>query len=165
VDGVSIRGDGRSHDLAFVVLVNFGRVDGHGTAGRRLFESRSRIVYPQRNVPHAVAVAEDVVGDGMAGPEGGGEDKADLILLDELTRPIPHAGFGAAVPDDAEAEDMSVVEGRLLGVAHVKLNIIGAIDGEEVLRRRGAWTWSSSFSHNKHEVLGDQDEVKALPGG
>src|SRR6266850_6176964 len=70
--------------------------------------------------------------DGRIGALRGGEDETHLVLHQEVARPVPHTGFGAAIARQLEPERGAVVVARLLGVPDVELDVVGAVDRERV---------------------------------
>ena len=80
----------------------------------------------------AVAVLVDVAGDVGVGAEGGGEDEADLALLEDVAGAVALPGFGAGVGDKRHAEGGAIEVGGLAGVAYVEFDVVGAFEGEEI---------------------------------
>ena len=74
----------------------------------------------------------DVLGDLGVGAERGGEDEADFALLEDVGGAVAKAGLGAGVGDELHAEGGAVEVGGLAGVADVELDVVGAVEGEEV---------------------------------
>ena len=138
VDGVAVGGDGR--DAHFAVLVAQGLRLAHAAraAAGGLAPGRFGIVHPQRDIAHAVAVQADVLGDGMIGRERRGEHQADLVLHQHVGSAVARAGLRAAIGRQAEAERGAVEVRGLARVAHVELDVIGAVERQEILlNRRG----------------------------
>jgi hypothetical protein len=87
-------------------------------------------------------VLGDVAGDVGVGTQGGGEDEANLALLQDVGGAVAAAGFGAGVGDQLHAEGGAVEVGGLAGVADVELDVVGAVEGEE----SGVWIDSGTVS-------------------
>ena len=68
----------------------------------------------------------DVAGDVGVGAKRGGEDEADLALLQHVGGAVALAGFGAGVGDECHAEGCAVEVGGLARVADVELDVVGA---------------------------------------
>src|SRR5271156_5416628 len=97
-----------------------------------------RVVDPERDGADAVAVAMDVVGDRVAAAQRGGEDEADLALLDDVRGAIALAGLRAGVGDERHAEGGAIKIRSLARIADVKLDVIGSLEGEKI-RLRLRW--------------------------
>ena len=67
VDGVAVGLDGRDDHLAVLVPEHGRLLDRPGAPLDRQPERFARVVHPERDVAHAVAVAVDVGGDGVVG--------------------------------------------------------------------------------------------------
>src|SRR3990172_2369363 len=62
-----------------------------------------------------------------------GEDEADVTLFHQVAGPVADAGLQPGLGHRPEAEGLVVEVGRLLGVAHVELDVVIALDGQEIL--------------------------------
>jgi hypothetical protein len=111
-------------------LEGLARADSAALGG--LVPSGGGVVNPKGDVADAVAVLNDVFIHLMVGAQRGGENEADLVLLEDVTGAISEAGLGAGIGDELITEGGAVVVGRLAGVADVKLYVVGAVQGEEV---------------------------------
>ena len=109
-----------------------GRGHGAGAAGGGLTPGLAGVVHFESNGADAVAVAGDVLGDGAAGAQRGGEHEANLALLDDIRGAVMLAGLRAGVGDQAHAEGGAVEVGGLAGVAHVELHVISAFEGQKI---------------------------------
>ena len=132
VDGVAVGGDAGGGDAAVVVGGVGGLLDAAGAAGGGLVPGLAGIVDPEGDGADAVAVLFDVAGDLVVGAEGGGEDEADLALLENVAGAVALAGLGAGVGDQGHAKGGAVEVGGLAGVAYVELDVVGSFEGEEV---------------------------------
>jgi hypothetical protein len=99
----------------------------HGFA-ERLFG----VVHPEGYGLYAVAVLVDVAADLGAAVQGRGEHQADLALLHHVRFAVFETRSQAGVGQRLEAECGFVEVGGLLGVAHVKFNVIGTVQGQKV---------------------------------
>src|SRR5438067_8804513 len=74
-----------------------------------------------------------------------GQDKRDLVLPDRVTGAISHAGFWSAVGQWLKTERALIKMRRLLGVAHVKLDVICPFKRQKIFLGRGGpfRFWSS----------------------
>ena len=109
-----------------------GLLDAAGAAAGGLEPGLAGVVDPEGYGVDAVAVLVDVAGDVGVGAEGGGEDEADFALLKDVAGAVALAGLGAGVGDEGHAEGGAVEVGGLAGVADVELDVVGALEGEEV---------------------------------
>ena len=108
----------------------------------RLGVSLPRVVHPERQVPDAVAVPVDVVGDdpslvAQIRPDRRGQHEPDLVLLEQVAGAVADPGLGPSIPDQLESEGGAVVVAGLLGVPDPELDVVGAVDGEGVARGGG----------------------------
>ena len=69
MDRVAVDGNGRPHDLTVFVLRYHGLLDAPRTALDCLVVRVARVVHPQRDVAHAVAVLVDVGCDRTLGAQ------------------------------------------------------------------------------------------------
>src|SRR6185369_159316 len=83
---------------------------------------------------HAVAVPVHVLCDLAVGREGAGHDEGDVVPTEDIRDAIADAGLQARVGDRGEAPQRPVVVGRLLGVPDPELDVVDAVQGQEVLR-------------------------------
>jgi len=120
-----------------LVAEDLWRLHGNRAAGNRGVVGEARIVHPQRVVLHTVAVPVHVRGDRRLGRERRGEHQADFSLLHEIAGAVTHPRFRAAVRHQRIAEGGAIKVTRLLGIPHVELDVVGAVDGEGVLRDPG----------------------------
>ena len=90
------------------------------------------VVARQCNCFDAVAVKGAVAIDLAVGRVGAGEHETGGALCHYVARPLAVAGLQAALGDRLEAERLVVKVGRLLGVADVELNVVVALDGQEI---------------------------------
>ncbi len=132
VDGVAVGGDAGDGDAAVVVGEFGGLLDAAGAAAGGLGPGLAGVVDPEGDGADAVAVGVDVVGDLGVGAERGGQDEADLSLLEDVGGAVAVAGLRACVGDQRHAEGGAVEVGGLAGVADVELDVVGALEGEEV---------------------------------
>ena len=127
VDGVAVGGDAGGGDAAVGVGELGGLLDAAGAAAGGLEPGLAGVVDPEGYGADAVAVVVDVAGDLGVGAEGGGEDEADLALLEDVAGAVAMAGLGACVGDQRHAEGGAVEVGGLAGVADVELDVVGAL--------------------------------------
>jgi len=132
VDGFAVGGDAGGGDAAVGVGEVGGVLDAAGAAGGGLDPGLAGVVDPESDGVDAVAVGVDVAGDFAVGTEGSGEDEADFSLLEDVAGAVALAGLGAGVGDEGHAEGRTVEVGGLAGVADVELDVVGALEGEEV---------------------------------
>ena len=132
VDGVAVGGDAGGGDAAVGVGEVGGLLDAAGAAAGGFEPGLAGVVDPEGDGVDTVAVLVDVAGDLGVGAEGGGEDEADLALLEDVAGAVALAGLGAGVGDERHAEGGAVEVGGLTGVADVELDVVGALEGEKV---------------------------------
>jgi len=73
-----------------------------------------------------------VLRNGMIGLQWCCQHEADLILLQDIRRPVTLARFWAAICNEFHSERGTIEVRRLLRVADVKLNMIRSIERQEV---------------------------------
>ena len=78
----------------------------------------------------------DVLGDLAVGAQRAGDDDGDVVLAHHVADPVADAGLEARVGDRREAPQGAVVVGGLLGVADPELDVVDAVERQEVLRLR-----------------------------
>jgi hypothetical protein len=134
MDRLAVGTDGSDHDLAGVIandprllLRNCSALDGGGIRV-------ARIVHPECIVLHAIAVLVNVLRDRRLRTQCRRQNEPDLALLEEITRPVSHAGLGPTVGDELKAERAAIEMTRLLRVADVELDIVGSVDRKRVVR-------------------------------
>ena len=132
VDGVAVGRDRRELDAAELVLLHVRLRDSARAALDGLAVGLRRIGDGEGDVLDAVAVREHVLGDLVVAAQRGGEDEPDVPLLDHVRRAVAHAGLGAGVGGQLEAERVLVEVGGLLGVADPELEVVPALDRHEV---------------------------------
>lgn len=134
VDGVPVGEDGSGADDAVFIFEGLERVSRACAAleggGVGLFS----IVDPKGEYFYAIAVEVDVSGDVMIGAERGAEDKTNFILLEDIGGAVADTGLGSGVGDQFKSEGRLIKVSGLFGVAHIELDVIGAIDGKGILR-------------------------------
>ena len=77
-------------------------------------------------------MTQDVRGHDALGIERRGQDKANLILFEDVGNAAASAGFRAAIRGERHAESATVKIRRLLGVAYIKLQVIDALQGKKI---------------------------------
>ena len=75
----------------------------------------------------------DVLGDLAVRPEGAGHDERDVVPPHDVARPVADAGLEPRVGDRGEAPQRPEVVGGLAGVADPELDVVDALEGQEVL--------------------------------
>jgi len=75
-----------------------------------------------------------MLGDLALGPERRGEDEADVVLDHDEAGPIPNAGLESRVGHRREAPQRAVIVCGLLRVADPELDVVHAVERQEVLR-------------------------------
>src|SRR5579883_1426666 len=74
----------------------------------------------------------DVFGDRVVRAESRCQHEPDLTLLEDIRSAIAHPCLRPAVRNDLHAKCRPIVVGSLLGVADVKLDVIGTVERQEV---------------------------------
>ena len=87
----------------------------------------------ERDVADAVAVRADVLGDLAVGGERRGEHDPDVVLLHHVARAVADARLEAGEGDRGEAPERAEVGRRLAGVADPELDVVDAVERQEVL--------------------------------
>ena len=132
MDGVSVSGDRGDARFAILIAKRLRFADAVRAPAGGGSPGRLGVVHPQGNVMHAVAVQPDQFGGDVVGPERCGEDKTDAILHQDVRGPRAIACLGSAVGRQFHAERGAVIISRLAGVAHVKFQIIGPVQRQEI---------------------------------
>jgi hypothetical protein len=86
----------------------------------------------QRNVLDAVAVRAREAGELAVAAQPARQDEADVLLLEDVRRPVADTRLRAGIRGRREAEGVLVVEGGLLRIPDVELEVVPAFDREEV---------------------------------
>jgi hypothetical protein len=132
VNGVAVGGDAGGGDSAVVVFVVGGGLDAAGAAACGFEPGLAGVVDPEGDGVDAVTVLVDVAGDVGVGAECGGEDEADLSLLEDVAGAVALTCLGAGLGDQGHAEGGAVEVGGLAGVADVELDVVGALQRQKV---------------------------------
>ena len=109
-----------------------GLGDADGAAAGGLAPGTARIVHPQRDDFHAIAMAMNVIGNRPLGAKRRGEHKADLALLHNVGGAVALAGFRARIGHQRHAECGAIEVRSLARVAHVELNVVGAFERQKI---------------------------------
>src|SRR5262245_49234509 len=76
-----------------------------------------------------------VISDMMIPPHRRGQHKRDLVLPNRITRPISRAGLRPRVCEALKSKGCFVKMRRLLGIADIKLDVIGSVEWQKILLR------------------------------
>ncbi len=135
MEGLAVGPDGRLAQDAVVATVELGRDERRDRpADRRLAPGRLDVVHGERDVVDAVAVGADVLGDLAVRGQRSGEHETDVVLDHDVAGPVADLRLEAAERDRREAPQRPVVRGRLAGVTHPELDVVDALERQEVLR-------------------------------
>ena len=66
--------------------------------------------------------------------QGAGQDERDVVPAHDVAGPVADAGLEARESDRGEAPQGPEVGRRLAGVAHPELDVVDAVEGQEVAR-------------------------------
>ena len=122
---------------AVLATVELGRLHrGDRATGRRLAPGRLHVGDREGDVVHAVPMLADVLGDLAIGRQRRGEHEADLVLDHDVAGPIADLRLEPAERHRRQAPQRAVVVRRLAGVAHPELDVVDAIDRQEIGRLR-----------------------------
>ena len=136
VNHLAVGVDGAAPQGALLAL-DLGRLERRdGPARGRLTPRRVDVVHGEGDVLHAVSVLRHVLRDLALVAERGGEDEADVVLHHHEAGPIANARLEARVGHRREAPERAVVVRRLLRVADPELNVVDALERQEILRLR-----------------------------
>src|SRR5579862_7070901 len=133
MDRFAVRGNGGDADFAMLVAQRFRGPHAGRSALSGLAVSGFGVIHPQRYIVDAIAVLEQVRGNRVIGRERRSQHEANLILLEQIGSLAAHAGFGTAVGGELHTESRAVEMRGLLGVADVKFDIVGSIEGQKIL--------------------------------
>ena len=137
VDHLAISVDRRSPEHA-LVAGGFGRLQGRdGTTGRRLSPGGRGVVHRKGDVMHAVAVFPDVVGHLTVGGDRGGEDEPNVVLDQHIAGSVANPGLQSGIRDRGEPPQRAEVLRRLFRVPDPELDVVDALEGQEISRFRG----------------------------
>ena len=78
----------------------------------------------------------DMLGDLAIRGQRRGEHEPDVVLDHDVAGPVADLGLEAAEGDRRESPQGAVVSGRLARVAHPELDVVDAVERQEVLRLR-----------------------------
>ena len=95
---------------------------------------RLDVVHREGDVVDAVAVRADVLGDLAVGGQRRREHEPDVVLDHDVARPVTDLGLEATEGDRREAPQRPVVGRRLAGVADPELDVVDALERQEVGR-------------------------------
>ena len=118
--------------LATVELHGLQRRDR--PAGRRLAPGRFDVGHGERDVVDAVAVRPDVLGDLAVRGQRRREHEPDPVLDHDVARPVADLRLEAAEGDRREPPQGAVVGGGLAGVADPELDVVDAVERQEIGR-------------------------------
>ena len=99
-------------------------------------EHFARIVHPERDVFHAVAMLLHMLVDPVPGIKRAREHESDFVLLQHIRAGLALARLGTAIGDQLIPERAAVEVRRLLRVADEELDVVGTVDRERVERGR-----------------------------
>ena len=108
----------------------------HGRLGATrggLAPCRGYVGNRERDVADPVTVLAHVLGDLPVRSERCGQHDPDVVLLHDVAGPIADPGLEAAEGDRREAPQGTEVGGCLAGVADPELDVVDAVEGQEVL--------------------------------
>ena len=97
-------------------------------------QADSDVVDGERDVMDAVAVLADVLRDLAVGRQRRRDHERDVVAPHHVAGPIPDAGLQAGERDRREAPQRAVVRRRLAGIADPELDVVDALERQEVLR-------------------------------
>ena len=123
----------RHHHCAVVVLLLERLAHALGAALGRLLPCGARVIHPQRHVLHAVAVPLDVRGNLALRAQRRGQHQPHFALLQHVGGAVALSRLRAGIGNQLMAEGEPVVVGRLPRIAYIKLDIIRAVQRQEVL--------------------------------
>ena len=116
-----------------VAAVELGRGQGGDRAARRrLAPGRLDVVDREGDVVDAVAVRADVLGDLAVGRQRRGEHEPDVVLDHDVAGAVANLRLEPAERDRREAPQCPVVGGSLAGVADPELDVVDALERQEV---------------------------------
>src|SRR5712691_1727895 len=137
VAGLAVGRDGRSTEHPVLAAVELDRLDRRaGAPLRRLCKRRMDIVDGEGDVLDTVAMGPDVLGDLAVRGQRRREDERDVVASHHIARPVADSGLQTRERDRREAPQGAVVGRRLAGVADPELDMVDAIEREEVLGLR-----------------------------
>ena len=99
VDGVAIRVDGAAANGAVFIGDVMRLFGGFCASAHGFFKCIVGIVHFERDVTHAIAVPEDMVGGRVVGRKRRGENEVRLALAQRIRSSLALAGFQSAVGD------------------------------------------------------------------
>src|SRR5579875_767011 len=137
MDRIAISGDRSEARRAARIAQQLWRRDAASAPRGRLLPRFLRVVYPQRDIVHAISMPNDVAHDGMIGSHRRSEHEANFVLLENIGSAVARAGFRAAVRREPETESRAVEVRGLASVAYVEFDVIGAVEGQKFLNWRG----------------------------
>src|SRR5689334_8300822 len=86
----------------------------------------------------------DVISDRITGSQWRRQQKGQFVLANRITYLLFRAGLRPRIGQALKAKDGLVKVRGLLGVTHVKLNVISALQREKIFLSRGLFLWSSN---------------------
>ena len=132
VDRFAVGANSRDHHFAAFVGQRLWLVCRLSTTLDRQLERRARIIDPESDVLHAVAVFVDVSGNLAVGSQRRRQNDSDFILHYDVAGAIPRARLRPPVSYDFVPKNLSVELRGLLCVTDVKLDEIRSVDREGI---------------------------------
>ena len=171
--GLAVGVDRRPAEGAVLTAVEGDRLDRRPrAAARRLAERRIDVVDREGDVLHPVAVLPDVLGDLAVGGQGRGKHERDVVAAHHVARPVADAGLEAGERDRREAPESPVISRGLAGVADPELDVVDALEGQEVLGlgegvlvQPGAGLVGGTAGHRVGHLVRSPCAVEFAPGG
>ena len=99
----------------------------------RLLESLVGIIYPKGQNFNAIAMLFNMFADRRRRVKPCGEHNTDFSLLQHIGCAVSHTRFRSGIGYGLEAEGRFVIVCCLLGITHIKFNVIGTVDGQKVV--------------------------------
>jgi hypothetical protein len=125
--GLAVGADGGKAQRAVLVGELVGLAHRSGATGDRRLVGGGRVVDDEGEVLGTVAVFAHVGPDRRVGGEPGGDDEADVALLEQVRGDVAAPGLGTGVGGDLEAERGSEESRHRAGVADVELEGVPAL--------------------------------------
>ncbi len=122
-----------AHDqLAVIVLQRRWLQKTLAAALGRFVPGRSRVLHFQRDRLYAVAVFGNVIGNRIICPQRGGKNEGELVLSNDVARSIFRSRFRSRIGEALKTERCLVKMRRLLGIADIELDVIGALERKKI---------------------------------
>jgi hypothetical protein len=143
---------GAANGAVFISYV-MGFFSRKGTLFHRLVKCLIGVSYFQRYVANTITVLANMLGSGIIGRHGSGQEEVRLALTEGIGGSLALSRFQSAIRYLGKAESFAIEEGRLARIADKKFNVMYTLKLEWVLHRLSPGIIFAYFSHQNNGLL------------